>query len=67
MKLNSPKKTTFWIALAIAVGGWISYAAHLITLYVFRSYTPHLQMISAVLVSIAFVVLCMDLISVRKQ
>lgn len=66
MKLNTPKKITFWIALAIAAAGWISYAAHLITLYIFRSYTPHLQMISAVLVSIAFVVLCMDLISFSK-
>jgi len=67
VKLNSPKKTTFWVAVAIAAAGWISYAAHLITLYIFRSYTPHLQMISAVLVSIAFVVLCMDLISVGKK
>ena len=66
MKLNTPKKTTFWVAAAIAGAGWISYAVHLITLYVFRSYTPHLQMISAVLVSIAFVVLCMDLISFSK-
>lgn|GEM_PF-870562 len=67
MKLNSPKKITFWVAVAIAAAGWLSYAAHLITLYIFRSYTPHLQMISAVLVSIAFVVLCMDLITVDKK
>jgi hypothetical protein len=62
MNLIAPKKNTFYAAVIIAAAGWIAYAIHLITLYVFRSYTPHLQMISAVLVSIAFVVLCLGII-----
>jgi hypothetical protein len=62
MKLNPPKKTTFYAAVIIAAAGWLAYAAHLVTLYIFRSYTPHLQMISCVLLSIAFVVLCAGLL-----
>ena len=58
MNLNAPKKNTFLTAVIIAAAGWLVYAVHLITLYIFRAYQPHLQMISAVLVSIAFVVLC---------
>jgi uncharacterized membrane protein YhdT len=60
--LNPPNKNTFWAAVIIATAGWLVYAAHLITLYLFHSYTPHLQMISCVLVSIAFVVLCLGVI-----
>jgi hypothetical protein len=61
MNLNLPKKSTFWTAVVIAAAGMTSYAIHLITLYLFRSYQPHLQMIAFVLVSIAFVVLCLGL------
>ena len=62
MKLQPPKINTFWTAVAIAAAGMTSYAIHLITLYIYRSYQPHLQMIAFVLVSIAFVLLCLDLI-----
>jgi hypothetical protein len=62
MNLKLPKKNTFWAAVIIAAAGWLFYGAHLVTLYIFRAYQPHLQMIACVLVSIAFVVLCAGLI-----
>jgi hypothetical protein len=62
VNLNSPTKNTFLAAVIFAAAGWLVYAAHLITLYLFHSYTPHLQMISCVLVSIAFIILCLGVI-----
>ena len=61
MKLNPPKKSTFWAAVIFAAAGMLSYAYHLITLYIFRDYQPHFQMIAFVLVSIGFVLLFLGL------
>jgi hypothetical protein len=61
MKLNPPKKTTFWAAVIFAVAGMLSYAYHLISLYVLKTYQPHFQMIAFVLVSIGFVVFLVGL------
>jgi peptidoglycan/LPS O-acetylase OafA/YrhL len=61
MKLNPPKKNLFWASVILAVLGMLSYAYHLITLYVFRAYQPHFQMIAFVLVSAGFVLLILGL------
>jgi len=61
MKLNPPKKSIFWAAVIFAAAGMLSYAYHLITLYIFRAYQPHFQMIAFVLVSIGFVLLLLGL------
>jgi hypothetical protein len=61
MNFNLPKKTTFWTAVIIAFAGMLSYAYHLFTLYILKTYHPHFQMIAFVLVSIGFVWLCLGL------
>jgi hypothetical protein len=61
MNLKPPKKNTFWAAVILAIAGGLSYAYHLITLYVGRTYQPHFQMIGFVLVSLGFVVLFLGL------
>ena len=63
MNLNAPKKNTFLTAVVFAAAGWLVYVLHLITLYIFHHYQLHLQMISCVLVSIAFVVLSWGIIT----
>jgi hypothetical protein len=62
MKLNPPKKNTFYVAAIIAAAGWLVYIAHLVAQFIIHVEVLHLQMISFVLVSIAFVVLCAGLL-----
>ena len=61
MKLNPPKKNTFWAALIITAAGWLVYAVHLLAQFIIHVQILHLQMIAFVLVSIAFVLLCLGL------
>jgi hypothetical protein len=56
MKLNPPKKNTFWAAVFIAAVGVIVYAVHL-----FARNVPYLQPTAFLLVVIAFVLLCLGL------
>ena len=56
MRLNPPKKLTFWISIAIAAVGVIGYVVHLIIKDNF-----FLGGISVALLVIAFVLLCLGL------
>jgi hypothetical protein len=56
MKLNPPKKNTFWAAVVIAALGVIVYAAHFINMSV-----PYVQPAAFLLVLVAFVLLCLGL------
>lgn len=57
MKLNPPKKITFWVTVALAVLGIAVYIVHL-----FARGVPYLQPIAFLLVVVAFIVLCLSLI-----
>jgi hypothetical protein len=61
MKLNPPKKNTFWAAVIITAAGWLVYAIHLIAQFIIHVQILHLQMIAFVLVSVAVVLLCLGL------
>jgi hypothetical protein len=61
MKINLPKKSTFWAAVIITGAGWLVYAVHLFAQFILRVNILHLQMIAFVLVSIAFVLLFLGL------
>lgn len=56
MRLNPPKKITFWISIVIAAAGVIGYVVHLIVKDNF-----YLGGISVALLVIAFVLLCLGL------
>jgi len=56
MKLNPPKKNTFWAAVVIAAAGVVVYAVHLFAMNV-----PYLQPAAFLLVLAAFVLLCLGL------
>ena len=56
MKLNPPKKNTFWAAVVIAAAGVVVYAVHLFAMDV-----PYLQPAAFLLVLAAFVLLCLGL------
>jgi hypothetical protein len=56
MKLNPPKKNTFWAAVIIAVVGVVVYAVHL-----FARSILYLQPVAFLLVVVAFVLLCLGL------
>jgi hypothetical protein len=56
MRLNPPKKITFWISVAIAAVGVIGYVVHLIIKDNF-----FLGGISVALLAVAFVLLCLGL------
>jgi hypothetical protein len=56
MKLNPPKKSTFWAAVVIAAVGVILEIVHLVTQSI-----PYLGGIAIALVVIAFVLLCLGL------
>lgn len=62
MKLNLPKKTTFWAAMVIAIAGVIAYGGHLITFYLIRVNYPHLELIAFLLELAAFILLTLGLI-----
>jgi hypothetical protein len=56
MKLNPPKKNTFWVSVAIAAIGVIIYIVH-----GFAQTIPHLSLIGFLLVLAGFVLLCLGL------
>ena len=56
MRLNPPKKNTFWISIAVAAVGVVVYLVHL-----FAQSIPYLQPAAFLLVVIAFVLLCLGL------
>ncbi len=57
MKLNPPKKITFWAAVAIAVVSVIVYIVHILATQI-----AYLGAIGFVLLLAAFVLLCLGLI-----
>lgn len=57
MKLNPPKKSTFWLTVIIAAIGVIIYVVHL-----FARSIPYLQPIAFLVVVVAFILLCLSLI-----
>lgn len=61
MRLNPPKKNTFWISVAVAAVGVAVYIVHLITTYLVGMQIPYLQPAAILLVVIAFVLLCLGL------
>jgi hypothetical protein len=61
MRLNPPKKNTFWISVAVAAVGVAVYLVHLITTYLAGMQIPYLQPVAILLVVIAFVLLCLGL------
>jgi len=54
MKLNSPNKNTFWVAVIIAAVGVVVYAVHLVARNVL-----YMQPAAFLLVVVAFVLLCL--------
>jgi hypothetical protein len=54
MKLNPPKKNTFYISIIIAAVGVVVYAVHL-----FARDVPYLQPAAFLLAIVAFVLLCL--------
>jgi hypothetical protein len=56
MKLNPPKTTTFWAAVAVAAVGVVVYVVHL-----FAQSVAYLQPAAFLLVVVAFVLLCLGL------
>jgi hypothetical protein len=61
MRLNPPKKNTFWIAVALASVGVLVYAVHLISDYLIGTVIPFMQPAAMLLVVAAFVLLCLGL------
>jgi hypothetical protein len=61
MKLNLPKKTTFWAAVGIAIAGVIVYVIHLITFYLFKVNIIHMELIAFLLELAAFILLSLGL------
>jgi CHASE2 domain-containing sensor protein len=55
MKLNLPKKTTFWASLIIAVAGMVVGAVHQF------ANIPYLNFVAFLLVVAAFVLICLGL------
>jgi hypothetical protein len=58
MKLNPPKKITFWAAVIIAAAGLVVYALHS---FVFNK-IPFLGGVGFVLVGVAFILICLGLL-----
>ena len=56
MRLNPPKKITFWIAVALAAVGVLIYIAHLIA-----DWVPLLQPIAFAFAILGFILLCLGL------
>jgi hypothetical protein len=61
MNLNTPKKNTFWVAVIIAAIGVLVYAVHILAQNIMRIQILHLQLIAFLLVTSAFVLLCLGL------
>ena len=56
MKLNPPKKNTFWAALVIAAASLVAFIVHL-----FVNSIPFLGGVSYLLLLVAFTLLCLGL------
>jgi hypothetical protein len=56
MKLNPPKKITFWVSVIIAAVGVVVYAVHLLARNI-----NYLQPAAFLLVVVAFILLCLGL------
>jgi hypothetical protein len=61
MRLNLPKKITFWASVGIASAGVIIYVVYMVAQYLFGTFIPWLHPASFVLVVAAFVLLCLGL------
>jgi hypothetical protein len=61
MRLNPPKKNTFWAAVIIAVVGVVVYAVHIFTTYLMHTQITLLRPLAFLLVVVAFVLLCLGL------
>jgi hypothetical protein len=61
MRLNPPKKSTFWAAVVIAAVGVIVYAVHVILTYMSHLTIGYLRPFAFLLVLVAFVLLCFGL------
>ena len=61
MKLPPRKNIPFWVAVSLTALGWLIYAYHLLAQFVIHVNILHLQMIPFVLVSVAFVLLFLEL------
>jgi hypothetical protein len=61
MKLNPPKKSTFWTAVIIAAASVIIYAIHIIAQNIIHVQILHLQLIAWLLMSVAFGLLFLGL------
>ena len=57
MRLNPPKKITFWAAVAVAAVSVVVYIVHLI-----ENQIPYLGAVGYLLLLIAFVLICLGLI-----
>ena len=57
MRLNPPKKITFWAAVAVAAVSVVIYIVH-----VFANQIPYLGAVGYLLLLIAFVLICLGLI-----
>jgi small-conductance mechanosensitive channel len=61
MRLNPPKKNTFWAAVIIAAVGVVVYAVHMIVTYMANLTVGYLRPVAFLLVLAAFVLLCLGL------
>ena len=57
MRLNPPKKITFWVAVAIAIVGLLVYIVHLAAQSI-----PYLQPVAFLMVLVAFLLLFLGLL-----
>jgi hypothetical protein len=57
MRLNPPKKVTFWVAIAIAALSAVAYTVHVISRTI-----PFLGAVGYVLMAAAFALICLGLI-----
>jgi hypothetical protein len=61
MRLNQPKKNTFWAAVILVAVGVVVYIVHLVVVYLLKMTVPFLQPIAFLLVVVGFVLLCLGL------
>jgi hypothetical protein len=61
MKLNLPKKITFWVAVGLAAAGVAVYIVYMVAQYLFGTFIPGLHPAAFVLVVAAFVLLGLGL------
>jgi type IV secretory pathway TrbL component len=61
MKLNLPKKNTFWAAVVVAAAGVFAYVLHVVMFYLFKVNIIHLELIAFLLELAAFILLFLGL------